>query len=158
LGLAASYSVRFESFLESTTSAYSGLHHDAEAQGLWRVSRPLTLAVGYHVGRDSTYHSPELSYLEQGPLVGIQLDWPGIVRFVGEGRFTARAYDAVDPDLGIQRSDQYIDGLFATEVELGRSWTARLTATARRALSNIADFRYSKVTTSVGLVYAIGAL
>ena len=158
IGLAATYSARFESFLEDTTSVYSGLHHDAEAQALWRACRPLTLAVGYHVGLDGTYHNPELSYFEQGPLLAIQLDGPGTVRFVGEGRFTARTYDAVDPDLEIRRSDQYVDGLFATEIELGRSWTARLTATARRALSNVADFRYTKVTTSIGLVYAIGGL
>ena len=75
-GLAATYFARFESFLEDTTSAYSGLHHDAEAQALWRASRPLTFALGYHVGLDGTYHNPDLSYLEQGPLLGVQLDWP----------------------------------------------------------------------------------
>jgi tetratricopeptide (TPR) repeat protein len=154
---AATYFARFESFLSAGISGYSGLRHDVEAQSDWRPGRRSTVLVGYHLGRDATKDAA-LGYLEHGPLAGFRLGLDRPIRFGVEGRLTLRRYGAVDPDLGVERADRYVDGAVSGELDLSEHWTVRIVGTARRALSNIADFQYTKVTASVGLVYAVGVL
>jgi hypothetical protein len=157
LALGATYYARFESFLESGLDGYSGLRHDAEAVGDWQASAALGLSAGYHVGRDAA-DTAVFAYLEQGPLLAVRLRAGEAVHLVAESRLTWRTYDVEDPDLEVRRADRYLDGAVAADVDLSARLTLRALGTARRALSNVADFRYSRFTASLALVYAAGVL
>lgn len=157
LSVTATYALRLESYLTDATMGYSGARHDAEAEGGWQLGHATNLALGYHLGRDGT-RDPALRYLEHGPFALLRLGAGGPLRLFTEGRLTARGYDQVDPDLGLERSDRYLDAILTGEMDVAQRWTVRLGATARRALSNVPDLRYTKVTASVGVVYAIGGL
>jgi tetratricopeptide (TPR) repeat protein len=156
--VAASYAARLESFETNATAPYSGLRQAAEA----RVSRLLEprarVGVGYRAERNDTRHDSALSYVEHGPLALAELVPTPETRIFFEGRFSWRPYDAVDPDLALRRQDRYLEGYFVAEIDLGRAWTARLTAMGRRAFSNVVDFRYTRLATSLGLVYTFGVL
>jgi tetratricopeptide (TPR) repeat protein len=156
--MAASYAARLESFLPATTEPYSGLRQGADARVSRRLGRVTTLGVGYRGERDNSRHDPDLSYLEHGPLVLAQLQAASLARFMLEGRFSWRVYDTLDPDLGVRRADRYLDGYAVAEIDLGRFWTVRLAVAGRRALSNVPEFRYTKLATTVGLVYTLGIL
>ena len=95
---------------------------------------------------------------EHGPFAGFRLNLHRPLRFGAEGRFTLRQYDTVDPDLGVQRADRYVDGAILGELDVSERWMLRIAGTARRALSNVPDFQYTKLTGSIGLVYAAGVL
>jgi len=153
----ATYFARFESFLSAGTSGYSGLRHDLEAQSEWRSDPRSSLLLGYHVGRDAT-NDAALGYWEHGPFAGVRLNPLRSLRLGAEGRLTLRRYDTVDPDIGVERSDRYFDGAVLGEVDVSEHWTLRTVATARRALSNISEFQYTKLTGSIGLVYVAGLL
>ena len=159
LALAATYALRLESFLTSATAGYSGLRHDGEAEAGWRIGKlagaSIDVGLGYHVGRDGARDAP-LAYLEHGPVALLRLGMAGPWRLIAEGRFTLRGYDAVDPDLGVDRADRYLDGGAAAEIDVSDHFTVRAAATARRAFSNVPDFQYTKLTASVGLLYAGG--
>lgn len=155
--VAGAYFARFESFLRAGTGGYSGLRHDGEAQIEWRPDRRVNLLFGYRVGRDATTDSA-LSYWEHGPSAAFRLNLDGPFRLGGEGRLTVRQYDTVDPPLAVERADRYLDCAILGEIDVSARWMVRLSTTARRALSNVADFQYTKVTGSIGLIYAAGVL
>jgi hypothetical protein len=149
------YAARFETFQSSAASPYSGFRQEAEAETDWGPSAAAAVGAGYHLGADGTT-SPELSYLEHGPFAILRLGTGGQTRLVAEARLTFRRYDAVDQDLGVERDDRYLDGTLACERDLSDRWTVRLTGTARRALSNVSDLQYSKLTAGLALVYTAG--
>ena len=153
----ATAATRFEDFLMDATGGYSGLRHDLQAEADWQVAPALALGLGYHVGRDATSDAA-FTYLEHGPLAMLRWAPRGSARLLAEARFTARNYDVVDPDLGARRAEQYLDGSAAGEADLSDRWTVRVVAMARRALSNLAEFQYTKVSVSAGLVYTVGLL
>jgi hypothetical protein len=152
----ATYAARWESYLTTAASPYSGINQNAELEGDWQASNTAALGVGYHFGRDITTESA-LSFLEHGPLAVVRLGLGGATRLFAEGLLTFRRYDVFDPDLGVQRADSYFDGLLVGERDLSDHWTARLTVAARRALSNVPELQYTKVTAALGLAYS-GAL
>jgi hypothetical protein len=153
--LGATYAARFESFLTAATAQYSGLHHDVETEVGWQPAAAAAVGVGYHGGRDDT-RDAALSYVEQGPVALLRLGLGGPARLVAEGRFTWRRYDAVDPDLGVERRDRYLDGALLGELDVADSWTVRATVTGRRALSDLSDFQYDKLVATLGVVYTLG--
>jgi tetratricopeptide (TPR) repeat protein len=154
VALDGTYAARFESFLTSGTAQYSGLRHDADLAAECLPSATTIIGLGYHVGADGT-QSPSLSYLEHGPLALLRLGVGRQIRLVTEARVTFRRYDAMDPDLGA-RADRYLDGALAWELDTSDHWTVRVTATGRRATSNVPDLQYTKLTAGLGLVYTAG--
>jgi len=156
--VAASYAVRLESFATTATDPYSGLRQDAEGRVSRRFAAIASVGLGYRGERDDTSHDPALSYIEHGPLALVELEPSAATRVFLQGRFSWRLYDAIDPDLAVRRQDRYLDGYLVAEIDLRGAWTARLTATGRRAFSNVADFRYTRLATSLGLVYTFGVL
>jgi hypothetical protein len=151
------YAARFESFLTSAASGFSGLRQDAQATVEHPISGALVLGVGYRLGHDRTQDAV-FRFLEHGPVAVLWWGLGGRLRLLAETRLTIRDYDVVDPDFGLARSDRYLDGSAAAEIDLSDRWTIRVTATGRRAWSNVAELQYSKLTTGVGLAYTVGAL
>ena len=151
------YAARFESFLTSAASGFSGLRHDAQATVEHPIARALVLGVGYRLGQDQTQDAV-FRFLEHGPVAVLWWGLGGKLRLLAETRLTIRDYDVVDPDFGLARADRYLDGSAAAELDLSERWTMRVGATGRRAWSNVAELRYSKLTTGVGLAYTMGAL
>jgi hypothetical protein len=139
------------------TAGYSGLRHDLQADAGWQLARTGAVALGYHAGRDTT-RDASFTYLQHGPLAVLRWGLLGNARLVAEARFTMRTYDVIDPGLGARRADQYLDGSAAGELDLSDSFTVRVMATARRAFSNLPDFRYTKIVVGAGLVYTVGVL
>jgi tetratricopeptide (TPR) repeat protein len=156
LSLSLAYAARLESFQTTATSGYSGLRHDADAEIGRQVSAIAGVAMGYHLGVDAA-RDATLGYFEQGPFTILRVGTAS-VRASAEARFVWRTYDGVDADLGIDRADRYLDGAATGECDVSDHWTVRAGVTARQALSNVPDFRYSKLTVSLGLVYAMGGL
>jgi hypothetical protein len=152
LSAGATYLARWESYLTTAASPYSGLNQDGEIEGDWQAWTTAALGVGYHLGRDITTESA-LSFLEHGPFAVLRLGLAGDTRLFAEELLTFRRYDVFDLDLGVQRADSYFDGLLVGERDLSDHWTARLTLTARRALSNVPELQYTKVTAALGLAY-----
>lgn len=153
LFMGAGYSARLEQFLPDYAVPYSGLRHWGRAElGLGSGRSGLTLAY------QASHHSAqvtELSYLEHGPVAEGRLTL-GRVRLFAAAGVLFRDYDAVDPDLGLRRSDLYVDGEAVLEIGLTDRWSAQLAATGRQALSNVAELQYTKVTCALRLGYAIG--
>jgi tetratricopeptide (TPR) repeat protein len=156
--LAASYAARLEWFLPAATAPYSGLRQDADVRASRRLGPRVTLGLGYRGERDDTRYQPALSYTEHGPRALAEVLLSARARAFLEGDFAWRLYAARDQDLMGTREDWYLDGRAVAELDLGDHWTARLTATARRAFSNVSDLRYTRFSTAVGLAYTFGAL
>jgi tetratricopeptide (TPR) repeat protein len=155
LAVGGAYAARLESFLTDATAPYSGLRQDADLEVDLLLSAAASIGVGYHLGADGTERK-ELSYVEQGPAALLRLGAGREVRLLADARVTFRRYDAVDPDLGVERADRYFDGAVAWELDASDHWTVRVTTTARRALSNVPDLQYTKLTAALGLVYTAG--
>jgi hypothetical protein len=155
--LTGTYAARFGSFLTGAAGGFSGLRHDAQVTAEQPIARALTVGVGYRGGADQT-RDAVFRYLEHGPLAVFWWDIGGSVRLLAETRLTFRDYEVVDPDFGLARSDRYLDAGATAEIDLSDRWTMRVSAIGRRAWSNVADLRYSRLTTGVGLAYAMGAL
>jgi tetratricopeptide (TPR) repeat protein len=157
LDLVGLYAARFESFLPSTTSGYSGWRQEVQATVEWAFSRALVLGAGYRLARDDT-RDAVLGYTEQGPFTVFWLGLGAPLRLLAEAHLTFRDYDQIDPAFALARADRYIDASLSGELDLGDHTTLRLTVTGRRALSNVAELQYSKLTTGLALVYTTGLL
>jgi hypothetical protein len=157
LTLAGGYAARLESYLTDVTEPYSGLRQEADLHVRARLGRFLTLGLGYRGDRDTTRTHPELSYLEHGPVGLLQLLPGTAARLFLECRASFRLYDTTDAVLEQRRADQYLEGQAFAEIDVSPSWTVRVTAAARRALSNVAELSYTKVVTAAGFVYTFGA-
>jgi hypothetical protein len=155
LAIGGAYAARLQSFLTGATAPYSGLRQDADLEIDLLPSSVASMAVGYHLGADRTERQ-ELSYVEHGPAALLRLGTGREVRLLADARLTFRRYDAVDPDLGVERADRYFDGAVAWELDASDHWTVRVTATARRALSNVPELQYTKLTAALGLAYTAG--
>jgi tetratricopeptide (TPR) repeat protein len=155
LAVGGAYAARFESFLTDATAPYSGLRQDADLEVDLLPSSAASIGIGYHLGADGTELS-ELSYLEHGPAALLRLGTGREVRLFADARLTFRRYDTVDLDLGVERADRYFDGAVAWELDASDHWAVRVTATARRALSNVPDLQYTKLTAALGLIWNAG--
>lgn len=156
LALHGGYTGRWESFLTSNTSPYSGFAQEAEVEAAWQG--PLVgAALGYQFTADHARDSA-LAFTENGARATLTMGAAGDTRAAITGAFTARRYDAVDPDLAVERSDRYLDLVIGAERDVSVHWTARLTLTARRAFSNVPEFEYTKLTAAIGLAYSGGVL
>jgi tetratricopeptide (TPR) repeat protein len=157
LDLAGLYAARFESFLPSTTTGYSGWRQEVQATVEWAFLRALVLGAGYRLVRDDT-RDAVLGYTEQGPFAIVWLGLGSPLRLLAEAHLTFRDYDQSDPAFALARADRYVDASLSGELDLGDHTTLRLTVTGRRALSNVAELQYSKLTTGLALIYTTGLL
>ena len=155
--MAATYAARLESFLTRAAAPYSGLRQDAEAVGNWQPTSRLALGLGYRLERDGA-RDPAFSYLEHGPTAVLRLGLGGPARLVAETRLTWRGYGITDPDLDVRRRDTLIDGIVVGDFDVADNWTLRATVIGRRALSNVPDFQYLKLTAGLAIVYTVGVL
>ncbi len=149
------YFARWESFSPMEDEGYSGLRHFAEADMSFQVGPRSRATVAWHGGLDSA-RDPSLAWTEQGPRASLRLAVDRDVRLGVETAFTWREYDQVDLALSARRSDRYVDAAGFFEQELGERFTLRASLAVRRALSNVPDFRYTKVMPMVGLAWTIG--
>jgi hypothetical protein len=69
---------------------------------------------------------------------------------------TFRAYAAVAPALGVRREDVYLDGAAVAEYDPDLRWTIWLSLDARRALSNVSQYEYSRIAPTVGVSFTTG--
>jgi tetratricopeptide (TPR) repeat protein len=153
LTLAATYFVRFESYL-SIWSPFSGTVHRIEGRSSLALGAA-RLGLAYRVTRDGTDRS-DLSWLEHGPRANLQVALSRRARFGLEGALSFRAYDAPAAGALASRADTYLDGVALFEYDLADRWTVRASLEARDALSNDPAFAYARIVPTVGLAYVLG--
>lgn len=157
LGVAAAYSARLESYDQSAAEPYSGTMHALALSGDWSFSKGSFLELGYRAGRDLT-NVAETSSFEHGPVAALRLLLSPVTRITFEGDILFRAYDAVDPALGLRRIDTLLDGGCVGEWDMSTRVTLRLTVGGRRVLSNAGQLSYTRMTTALGLATTFGLL
>jgi len=157
LSLAASYAVRFESFLTGAAAPYSGIRQLGELSGEWRSAGGSAFGLAYALTRDRT-DDATLKYLEQGPRAFARFAATPRLRFVLDGGLLRRQYANQDPAFASTRADSYLDGGAAAEMDLADRWTARFWLAARRAFSNLPDFEYTQLSAGLTLTLVAGLL
>ncbi len=113
------------------------------------------LTVAWQAGVDRA-RTPWLSHREHGPSVTASLPVGSRTRVVVGAAYTWRSHDAEDPDLKLRRADVYSDVAGRVELDIATRWTAQLAVAARRASSNVPEFRYSRVVPTLGLSWTLG--
>jgi tetratricopeptide (TPR) repeat protein len=155
LTLGASYLARFESYPADLYAPFSGTLQRAEATLALRLGRSGRIALGYHLARDGVDQSP-LSWTEHGPGAELRVALARRVRLTVTAAVSLRDYDALDPALGLTRSDRYVDAAALLEWDVGDRFTLRFSADGRKAFSNAAAFDYTRVAPTLGLAYVFG--
>ena len=158
ISLAASYGIRFESFLTGAAAAYSGTRHLGDVSAEWRIGGGSAFGLAYGAVRDLT-RDATLSYLEHGPHGYARFPATSSLRLAFDAAVSRRRYDAEDPAFSTRRGDTYVDGAAAAELDLADRWTARFWLAARKAFSNVPDsFAYTEVSAGVTLTLVAGLL
>ena len=157
LSLAASYALRFESFLTGPAAPYSGTRHLGELSGEWRFGGGSAFGLAYALTRDRT-DDATLKYLEHGTRAFARFAATPRLRLVLDAGLLSRHYDNQDPALAATRADLYLDGGTATELDLGDRWTGRFWVAARRAFSNVPSFAYTELSAGLTLTLVTGLL
>jgi len=155
LTVAATYLLRFESYQGALYQPFSGTFQAGEANASARLTPKARLVLGYRLSRDGV-ELPQLSFVEHGPRAALRLDVSPRGRLVVDAAFSWRAYDALDPQLGLVRSDTYLDGAAALEWDLTARTFVRVSVEARQAWSNAAGFTYFRLAPSVGVGWVAG--
>ncbi|WP_242392588.1 hypothetical protein [Anaeromyxobacter oryzisoli] len=145
---------RLESF-RAADAPYSGLHQLGEADLTLEAGPRALVTLAWRLGLDGA-RDPALSWWETGPRAALHLAATPRLRLGLELAASQRTYRAVDLALGVVRSDRYLDAAALLEWDLAERWTLRLSATARKAFSNLPDFAYTKLAPTIGLAYTIG--
>jgi tetratricopeptide (TPR) repeat protein len=149
--LGATYYARFESYADGF-SPFSGTLQAAEVRTSFAIGGRTRLSLAYGAARDAARESI-LSYLEHGPRIDLRYATARGVRLGADVAATFRGYDIYDPTLGAQRRDTYLDAAALVEWDLSYRWTTHVALRARRALSNVAGFEYTKVVPTIGVAY-----
>jgi len=155
LTLGASYYARFESYRAALYSPFSGTLQRAEGTVGLRLGRSGRFTLGYHLARDGVERS-ELSWTEHGPGAELRVALARRLRLAVNAAVSLREYDKLDPALGIQRSDRYLDAVALLEWDVGDRLTARFSLDGRKAFSNAAAFDYVRIAPTLGLAYVFG--
>lgn len=148
---------RFESFRQAADAPFSGFRQAAEASASVFVAPLSRLTLFYRYGLDDAQEAA-LSWREHGPRAEGSIRLGAGARLVAEVGYHWRRYPAVDPYLGVARSDTYLDGALRGELDLGAHWTLRLAVAAQRNWSNVPDLAYVKIFPTLGIAYTIGVL
>jgi tetratricopeptide (TPR) repeat protein len=152
--LSGAYALRFESYRTNATRPFSGVLHSANLMAGVRIGAG-SVRAGYQAGRDLAQYS-ETSFFEHGPRALLELPLRDRMRLSAEASAIWRVYDAVDPALGVQRSDLLLDGFLAVTFDLSDLLTLRAAAAGRRALSNVPELSYPRLSVSLGLLISTG--
>ncbi|GEJ59123.1 hypothetical protein [Anaeromyxobacter diazotrophicus] len=155
LTLAASYTLRLESYQGALYQPFSGAFQTAEASASVQLARWARALAGYRVARDATDLS-QLSFVEHGPRVELRLDAAPALRVVLGAALAWRGYDALDPQLGLTRADTSLGGGAALEWELTARLFLQASLEARQVWSNASAFAYLRVAPAVGLGWVGG--
>ena len=115
----------------------------------------MLLTAAWQAGADRVRTAP-LSYREHGPVLAAALPVGGRARLVFGAGWTWRSYNAADPDLGRRRADCYADLAGRAELDVASRWTVQLAVAGRRAYSNVPDFRYARLVSTLGLSWTLG--
>ena len=150
------YGLRWESY-GSGQGDYSGVRQSGQADVTAELSGRLLLTAAWQGGRDAARKAP-LSFREHGPVLAAALPVGGRTRLVAGAAWTWRDYDAADPDLEMERprADQYADLAGRVEVDVAARWTVLFSLAGRRAYSNVPEFRYARVVSTLGLSWTMG--
>lgn len=147
------YALRRESF-QAGLEDYSGWRHAAQADLTGLLARRVLLTAAWQAGADRV-RTP-LSYREHGPVLAAALPVGARARLVFGAGWTWRSYNAADPDLGRRRADCYADLAGRAELDVATRWTVQLAVAGRRAYSNVPDFRYARLVSTLGLSWTLG--
>jgi hypothetical protein len=153
--LSGSYFARFESYRSSTYAPFDGVLQGAEVRSSIAIGQWTRVGIAYRLSRDGVTLD-YLSWFEHGPRADLRVQLALGFRLGIEAALGFRPYSSIDPTFGVARSDTYLDGAALVECDLADHWTLRLGVEARRALSNISDFSYTRIAPMVGLVYVLG--
>ena len=154
--LSAGYDVRFERYLPTVFTPYSGNRHTLSLGAAW-TSGSWWVGLGYRGVVDVTA-DPTLSYSEHGPTVDLVVQPTLAWRVFFSGSVGFRPYFEFDESLGLQRSDFVWNvrggGIYALTDTL--SLVASVTARGDR--SNVASLSYVEIITTASLVFHMGLL
>lgn len=148
------YALRWENY-GAGQEDYSGLRQSGQADLTAELGGRLLLTAAWQGALDAA-RTAALAYGENGPLLAAALPVGGRARLVAGAAWTWRSYDAVDPDLGLRRADQYADLAGQLELDVAARWTVLLSVAGRRAYSNVPDFRYARLVSTLGLSWTAG--
>jgi hypothetical protein len=154
VSLGAAYAVRFENYRTSVTNPFSGTAHRPQLSALFHLGGTAWAEIGYHLERDLAAY-PETSYLEHGPSAGLRLS-SGRWRAAAQASAAFRGYDAVDPELGVQRKDVLLDADLLGEYDLAPRWTLRLVVGGHDDISNVSALSYLRGYVTLGAAFAAG--
>ena len=153
--LGASYLARFESYPDPFYAPFSGTFQRADATASVPLGTRTTVTLAYRLLRDGV-EQPQLSFTEHGPALELRHALAPRVHVGAGAAVSWRRYDALDPLLGVTRSDTYLDAFALVEWDVASRWTVRFSVDARDALSNATGFAYLRVAPTLGLAYAVG--
>lgn len=148
------YALRWESYAGGQED-YSGLRQTGQADLTAELGGRLLLTAAWQGALDAA-RTDALAFQEHGPLLAAALPLGARARLVAGAAWTWRSYDAADPDLGLRRTDEYADLAASVELDVASRWSVLLSVAGRRAYSNVPDFRYARVVSSLGLSWTAG--
>jgi tetratricopeptide (TPR) repeat protein len=146
-------SLRWETFHAGLDDG-SGLRQAAQADVTAQTGRLLLTAAWQ--GERSGARSALLRFREHGPVLAAVLSMGASTRVLSGAAWTWREYEASDPALERRRADGYADVAGGVEVDVTARWTVQLSVAGRRAYSNVPEFRYARVVSTLGLSWTMG--
>lgn len=155
LRLSAGYLARFESFLATGTSGYSGLVQVVQLESAFDLSALLWLQIRYELFRDGTDDSAN-TYDGHGPRVRFSV-WPqDWLRTAAEADLSFRYFDPASAVTGTVRQDTQVDALVSADLFLGAGVSLRIDGVYRRVFSTINAEGYDRLIATVGVRYEVG--
>lgn len=151
----ASYALRVERYRPDEVRGDSGVRHGATLDVTATAWRSGSATLGWQATADVA-RARERGYLEHGPVGSLTVPLGAWARAALEVAYTWRAYGAEDPNLLVRRRDGYLDGAARLEADLGTRFAASLTVAARRAGSNVEDYRSARLLVAAGLSCTVG--
>lgn len=150
------WSLQATSFAPAAVQGYSGLTHQGRVF-LGASLSPVRLSAAYEVLRDVTT-APEYWRFEHGPALDADLALGDRWRLWAGAALGFRAFDHVDPDLGVARQELTVGVRGRAEVDVADWVTVFLSVEWRLVSSDVAELSYSRVAGTVGVALAVGAL
>ncbi len=155
--LSASCAVRFESYPAAAYEPFSGALARGELIATWPLGHSAghRLEVGYRLSLDDA-RRPELGWVDHGPAAEVQLRLGPRARAGLRAAAGFRTHGAYDPQLGVRRSDAWVEAGVLLAWGLDEHFTLRGSLAARRQSSSAPDFTYSRVAPSLGIALTAG--
>jgi hypothetical protein len=148
--LSAQYAWSHDRYDPDYALDFTGQSHGADLRAGWH-GRRAWVGVGYG-GRRRIAADPSLSFLGHGPRVDAGAA-SGRGRLWAEASLGLRDYDAIDPALGVRRSEAVLEGSAGVDVNVAAGVSLRLLAGAQRSWSNVSMLSWEKAFGSVGIAW-----